>query len=63
MLAASVEATELARRNLMSAWRCRGDACMALFQAYSMMRAWSSAGRELKKSKTDAGSSPGSVGC
>ena len=63
MLAASTEAVELGRRNLMSAWRCRGDACMALFQAYLMMRAWSSAGRELKESKTDAGSSAGSVGC
>ena len=28
-----------------------------------MMRDWSSAGRELKESKTDAGSSAGSVGC
>jgi len=63
MLNASTEATELGRRNLMSAWRWRGDAWMALFQAYFMMRAWSSVGREAKEWKTDAGSSMGSVGC
>ena len=63
MLAASTEAAELGRRNFMSAWRWRGDAWMALFQAYLMMRVWSSAGRESKELKTDAGSSTGSVGC